>query len=187
LTRVEASGSKTSKYINVVREGIIMEFQDLSAESERDMEWKVEIKFEGDLYDHAMYISGDFKRENGKVVNSSLITKINRFCDFLGFKGGFNTEGIFVDEDGEPVNCQEKIISLLSTLQEKVLVYVYANWSDKKQKAYTNIHPSLYRVSERDKIDKDIAYMISKGYIKPYVANTSPVTNESEEFKNIRV
>ena len=123
-------------------------------------------------------LKGTYEREDdGKIKSCTLLNKVYYLLDAIGCKGGPNVEGAWENEDGELI---EKIDTYLNQnfLGENPLknenypycIYVYKEWVESKDKAYTRVCPKIVMNTEKGMADLKsyVAFLKQKNIIKEY-------------------
>tara|TARA_R110002020_G_scaffold11657_7_gene43595 strand:- start:3693 stop:4346 length:654 start_codon:yes stop_codon:yes gene_type:complete len=84
----------------------ILSFKDESSRYDwADVYLVIEMQTAGSDYPTRMRISGSFERdEEGFIMNNSLLKKVHSMADAIGFGGGFNTNGDWVNTVDEPLD-----------------------------------------------------------------------------------
>ena len=137
----------------------------------------VNLKLENSQYEQPMSIAGSFDTEpDGNIKDCTLLRRLYYLFDAIGFEGGVTKEGDFEDADGNPI---DDIRGYLEEHYAPVFpaeptmdyhVYLYKEWNDKEQKAYTRVVPKMVRNTSNDKKDFQgyIDFCKGKGVIKEY-------------------
>ena len=144
----------------------------------------IEFAVEGSKYTRPCKVVGSFdKNPDGTIDgNSSLLRKITYMCDAIGFEGGVNQHGEWVDADESPIN---DIVAYLTDTYagSKCTIYVFKE-RGKDGKAYTRVHNKILK--EQTGSDADLQGFIDwvkkNGYHKevdPSESNDSTPTQET--------
>ena len=158
-----------------------------------NMEIFLEIHFRNgnSQYPWKYSLLGSFDRENDDTVsgNSSLLKRILYFTDAIGWAGGVNTKGEWVDEND---NTVDDIAGLLnskytaknyglsdSETEYKYYIFTYKKWNEKAGKAYTTVCPKIVKNDERNRNDLEsyVQYMKANKFIVEHDDTQKPVTN----------
>ena len=158
-----------------------------------NMEMFLEIHFrnENSQYPWKYSLLGSFDRDENEKVDgdSSLLKRILYFTDAIGWNGGVNTKGEWVDEDDIAV---ENIAALLnskftehnygsdnksSSDPHKYYIFTYKKWNDKTKRAYTTVVPKIVRNETKGRNDLE-------SYIKYMKANKFIVEHDDTQISN---
>ena len=183
-----------SKYLGFVPVAI-MDYQDKSA----DFDWadvfiEVTLQMEHSQYTRRMQVCGSYDKEpNGHIKTSSLLKRVYYLFDAIGFQGGPDKEGNWVDADGEEINDIGRILSNEHTSNPlkpsfDYYCYLYKKQPGKDGKSYTEAYPRLVPNTEkgRAELESYIAFLKSKNLIKEFDGETpssngvSPTANAGE-------
>lgn len=119
-----------------------------------DVYLEVEIKTRNSEYSNKLIISGSFDKEDDSIVENSLLRKMYSLFDALGFGGGIDKEGKWVNKIDEPI---EDIATFLNNNYTDntdadiypFCVYVYkhkvTNKNTAEENVYTRIVPRIAR------------------------------------------
>tara|TARA_R100000808_G_C2155173_1_gene166992 strand:+ start:4657 stop:5274 length:618 start_codon:yes stop_codon:yes gene_type:complete len=99
IVRPQKSGSGGGSFLGFKELGIVS-FEDKSNNFDwADVYLKVEMKVEGSQYTRNLFVSGSHEKDDsGNIIDSSLLKRIYYLFDAIGFQGGLNLKGQFVDE-----------------------------------------------------------------------------------------
>jgi hypothetical protein len=186
MARLETGGAGNFS-INCIKEGTIMDFQDLSQEKGKDVYWVIKLQTDDSQYEDRIIIAGDFKQgENpGTIAPNWLIARVNSFLNFFGYAGGFNIRGEFETPEGQVVvDIEREIIEALKNHSCECLCYVYKEWSKRDNKAYTKVDSKLFNRNEREEMEAYVANAISKGFIKVYTGDNPPQQQSQAPMQN---
>ena len=154
----------------------------------------VTLKSETSQYPTIYQLKGAHDREsNGDIKDSSFLRRIYYLLDAVGFEGGPNKSGEWVDGKGEAIddvvahlNKNHTPANMLTDTTLPYYCYVYKEWSPKEMKAYTRVCPKIVKNEDKDKEDLKsyVSYMKSKGYIKEHIEGETPQvpTSGNTEF-----
>ena len=144
-----------------------------------DMFLEIHFRNGNSQYPWKYSLLGSFDRENDDTVsgNSSLLKRILYFTDAIGWAGGVNTKGEWVDEND---NTVDDIAGLLnskytaknyglsdSETEYKYYIFTYKKWNEKAGKAYTTVCPNIVKNDERNRNDLEsyVQYMKANKFI----------------------
>jgi hypothetical protein len=144
-----------------------------------DMFLEVYFRNENSQYPWKYSLLGSFDREDDDTItgDSSLLKRILYFTSALGWTGGVNTMGKWVDEDDEAV---KDIAGLLNSKyaianygidsndsDNKYYIFTYKKWNKKAGKAYTTVCPKIVQNDERSRKDLEsyVQYMKANKFI----------------------
>tara|TARA_R100000781_G_scaffold101489_4_gene64987 strand:- start:59 stop:673 length:615 start_codon:yes stop_codon:yes gene_type:complete len=171
-----------SKYLGFVPVAI-MDYQDKS----EDFDWadvfiEVTLQIEHSQYPRRMQLCGSYDKEpNGNIKSSSLLKRVYYLFDAIGFQGGPDKAGNWVDADGEAISDIARILSnehATNPLEPKFeyYAYVYKKEPTKEGKSYTEVYPRLVPNTEkgRAELESYIAFLKGKNLIKEFDESTAP-------------
>ena len=123
-------------------------------------------------------LKGSYEKENdGKIKSCTLLNKIYYLLDAIGCKGGPNVNGEWEDEDGKKIDKIDTYLNQnflannpLTNENYPYCVYVYKEWIDSKDKAYTRVCPKIVMNTEKGIADLKsyVAFLKQKNIIKEY-------------------
>ena len=150
-----------------------------------------------------MRLSGSYEKEpNGNIKDCSLLRKQYYLFDAIGFTGGPTLDGSYEDGDDKQIGDTDKLVEHLNnvyahqgnplTSEPKKVYYafVYKEWSEQDQKAWTRVCPKLVMNDSDGRVDLEsyVQFMKSKGFIKEYDASkatqTKSVSPKQSSFGN---
>jgi hypothetical protein len=186
IFKPESNGS-FSDYLGICEFGIL-EFRDKS----KDFDWadlfiEILVKQKGSDYDRTIQIKGELSRENGKITGGSILKRMYHVFDQLGCKAGITLDGNWEDEDGTEIKDIAKYLNDKFVIANgkdvpdmNYLAYFYKGVPKASgDKSYTRAFNKIYKnnTENKSKLDSDIKWMKSKGYLKEM---TDEVTNKTE-------
>ena len=152
----------------------------------------LEIHFRGgnSQYPWKYSLLGSFDRETDDTIlgNSSLLKRILYFTDAIGWDGGVNTKGKWVDENDELVENIAGLLNLKHTAhnygandseaEHKYYIFTYKRWNEKAGKAYTTVCPKIVENNPKGRNDLEdyIKYMKANKFIVEH-DDTKTVSN----------
>jgi len=156
-----------------------------------DMFLEVYFRNENSKYPWKYGLLGSFDRETDDTVlgSSSLLKRILYFTDAIGWAGGVNTTGKWVDDKDDAI---ENIASLLNAqytkpnygvsnddTDHKYYIFTYKKWNEKAGRAYTTVCPKIVQNNEQGRADLDsyIKYMKANKFIVEHDDTKVPVRN----------
>ena len=156
-----------------------------------DMFLEIHFRNENSQYPWKYSLLGSFDREDDDTIsgNSSLLKRILYLTDALGWSGGVNTHGHWVDEDDKPV---EDIASLFNSkfttanygltdakTDYKYYIYTYKKWNEKAGKAYTTVCPKIVLNNPHgcNDLESYVKYMKANKFIVEHEDTQKPVSN----------
>ena len=156
-----------------------------------DMFLEIHFRNGNSQYPWKYSLLGSFDREDDDTIsgNSSLLKRILYFTDAIGWAGGVNKYGKWVDNDDKAV---EDIAGLFnseftaanygltdSEAEHKYYIYTYKKWNEKAGKAYTTVCPKIVKNDERNRNDLEsyIKYMKANKFIVEHDDTKTPVSN----------
>ena len=148
-----------------------------------DVYFVVNLKLENSQYEQPMNIAGSFDKEpDGNIKDCTLLRRLYYLFDVVGFQGGVTKEGSFEDADGNPIDDMRGYLEehyapvFPAEPSMDYHVYLYKEWNDKEQKAYTRVVPKMVRNTPAEVTDFQgyINFCKGKGVIKEYDANATP-------------
>jgi hypothetical protein len=95
----QKSSGGTGSYLGFKELGVVR-FEDKSSNFDwADVYISVEMKVEGSQYPRKLFVSGSHEKDDsGNIIDSSLLKRIYYLFDAIGFEGGINLKGQFVDD-----------------------------------------------------------------------------------------
>ena len=156
-----------------------------------DMFLEIHFRNGNSQYPWKYSLLGSFDREDDDTIsgNSSLLKRILYFTDAIGWTGGVDSDGKWVDEDDKVV---EDIAALLnakftvpnyglteSSSPHEYYIYTYKRWNEKAGKAYTTVVPKIVPNDKQGRIDLEqyIQYMKANKFIVEHDTTQNAVTN----------
>ena len=154
-----------------------------------DVYMEVHFQNESSQYPFKYNLLGKFERDaDGRISGeNSLLKRILYLTDAIGWNGGVNAKGEWVDEDDKVL--EDDVALLLnakytqanygaSNFDTPLYIYVYKNCSKEKQKAYTTVVPKIVQNNEQGRSDLEsyITYMKANKYIVEH--------DDSEQVRN---
>ena len=152
----------------------------------------LEIHFRGgnSQYPWKYSLLGSFDRETDDTIlgNSSLLKRILYFTDAIGWNGGVNTKGKWVDENDELVEDIAGLLNLKYTAhnysaddsetEHKYYIFTYKRWNEKAGRAYTTVCPKIVENNTKGRNDLEdyIKYMKANKFIVEH-DDTKTVSN----------
>lgn len=156
----------------------LLEFRDKSD----DFDWadvfiEVLIKQKDSEYDRVLQIKGSYEKEGGKITGGSVLKRMYQFFDEIGCSAGVDVNGKWEDENGDTIKDIAKylndnfIVGNSETYEPNMdfIGYFYReNPKTPGGKSYTRIWNKIYKnkAENKPKLEKDVNWMKSKGYIK---------------------
>ena len=144
-----------------------------------DMFLEIYFRNQNSQYPWKYSLMGTYDRdEDGKVKgDSSLLKRILYFVDAIGWQGGVNTEGVWVDEDDKEVKDIAGFLNLnyasnnygvtKSDDDLKYFIFTYKKYNEKAKKAYMTVCPKIVRNEDKAKADLEsyVGWMKANKYI----------------------
>jgi hypothetical protein len=171
----------------------IMDYQDKSDNWDwSDVYLELTLQIESSQYPVRMQVAGSYDKEaNGNIKSCSLLKRVYHLADAIGWQGGPDKEGNWVDENGEEI---DDVASFLSNNHASnplkpsfdYYAYVYKKPPAKDGKSYTEVYPRLVPNTEKGKAELEgfINFLKSKNLIKEFdgevPANGVPTANAGE-------
>jgi len=191
-TNTQASSDTGSAPFLGFQEVALTDVVDRSADyPNMDMFLEIHFRNGNSQYPWKYSLLGSFDRENDDTVsgNSSLLKRILYFTDAIGWTGGVNTHGHWVDEDDKPV---EDIAGLLNTkftaanygmnnsdADHKYYIFTYKKLNENVNKAYTTVCPKIVQNNEKGRNDLEsyVQWMKANKYIVEHNDTQKSVVN----------
>jgi hypothetical protein len=180
LDKAPDGGSKFLGFLPVA----IMGFEDKADMFDwADVFLTVTLQIEGSQYPVEMKIAGSYDREsNGNIKTCTLLKRLYWLFDVVGFQGGPDVQGNWVDVDGNPI--EDLALHLDKDYTTNPMVprfdaygYVYKEPGRKDpSKAYTTVYPRLVANNDkgRAELESYIAFLKGKNLIKEADYNALP-------------
>ena len=148
----------------------------------------VDLDIESSQYSRQLKIAGSFDKDSkGKITTCSLLRKIYYLADAIGWKGGVNADGNWVDENDDPI---DDIVDYLNTrftssqipdagTEYDYVVYVFKEpLKPGKDKQYTRVHNKIMQNTDVGikTLEEHIAYLKKNGWHKEDDGSTPSVS-----------
>ena len=145
-----------------------------------DMFVEIHFKNGNSEYPYKYALLGTFDKDpQGNISgDSGLLKRIVYLCDALGWKGGVNKEGEWVDENDKKIDDIAGYLNLNFTAanyglkgddvdHEKYYIFVYKKLNKKDNKAYTTVCPKIAQNEDKSKADLEsyVDWMKANKYI----------------------
>lgn len=144
-----------------------------------DMFLEAYFRNENSQYPWKYSLLGSFDRDADDMVegSSSLLKRILYFTDALGWNGGVNTKGEWVDNDDKSVddiagflNSEYSEANYGLTQKDeanKYYIFTYKKWNEKAKKAYTTVCPKIVKNTPAGRADLEsyVQYMKANKFI----------------------
>jgi hypothetical protein len=157
-----------------------------------DVYIEVHFRNENSQFPTKYNLLGSFDYESDGTISgdSSLLKKILYLTDALGWDGGINTKGEWVDGDD---NVLEDDVALtlnahftqanygIDNHDTPYYIFVYSKWDDKAKRAYPTVCPKVVKNDEKGRTDLEsyINFMKAKKYIVEHDVNEKVVNSVS--------
>tara|TARA_Y100001963_G_C6653764_1_gene387009 strand:+ start:225 stop:821 length:597 start_codon:yes stop_codon:yes gene_type:complete len=176
IFKPESNGSFTD-FTGICAFGIV-DFKDKSENFDwADIFLEATVKQKGSDYDRVLQIKGQLDKENGKITGGSVLKKMYHFFEQIGCDAGITVDGKWEDSQGNAIEDIAKYLSdnhLSSVIPGTDPKYDFIGYFYKEipktpgGKSYTRIYSKVYKNSEDNKVklDNDIKWIKSKGYLK---------------------
>lgn len=174
----------------------IVDFEDKTEKfAWADLFIEVTLQSENSQYPIMYQLKGSYDREaSGDIKDSSFLRRIYYLLDALGFEGGPDKTGKWVDKDGKEISDLVKSLNknhtpsnMLTDTAKPYYCFVYKEWNPKEMKAFTRVCPKIVKNIDKEKEDLKsyVSYMKGKGYIKEHVEgndnkNHVPISGNTE-------
>ena len=156
-----------------------------------DMFLEIHFRNGNSQYPWKYSLLGSFDRENDETISggSSLLKRILYFTDAIGWTGGVNTKGEWVDGDNKPVKDIAGLLNSKFTAANyglddseadyKYYIFTYKKWNEKAGKAYTTVCPKIVTNDNHGRKDLEsyIQYMKANKFIVEHDDTQVPVSN----------
>ena len=184
---LETASDGGSKFLGFVKCGIVDYADKSDLYDWADVYLEVTLKIEGSQYPNIMKVLGSYDKEpDGTIKTCSLLKKVYRLFDVLGFKGGPDVNGQMVDETGKPISNiatylnQNHLASNPLEPDMKYYAYVYKEQGKDPSKVYTTTYPRLTLNNEkgRAELESFVDFLKSKNLIKEATVGMTNSQNE---------
>ena len=187
IFKPESSGSFTD-YTGICSFGLV-DFTDKSDMFDwADIFIEAKVKQKDSDYDRVLQIKGQLDKECGKIVGGSVLKRMYHFFEQIGCDAGITADGKWEDSQGNEI---ENIASYLSDNHLSSVIpgtnpsLDFIGYFYKEQpktpggKSYTRLYSKVYKDTpeNRVKLDSDIKWIKSKGYLKEF---TDEPANQTE-------
>ena len=159
-----------------------------------DMFLEIHFKNGNSDYPYKYSLLGTFDKDaQGNITGESgLLKRIVYLCDALGWAGGVNKQGQWVDEEDKEIKDIAGYLNLNFSAanyglkgddvdHEKYYIYVYKKFNAKSNKAYTTVCPKIAKVDKKSKADLEsyVDWMKANKFIVEHDENAQqkPVSN----------
>lgn len=175
---VDAKSGGSDSFIGIMPVKIIGIVNNPHQFDDDDVNLAVELQVENSEYNRMLYITGPFNFDgDGNIEYHVFMKKMYNLFDAIGFKGGLDLKGKFVDEEGQEISDIGAYLSAkyASTIHDALFPYVAfiykrANKAGHKYDFSYTVYPKLFVNSANGK--KDLAGLVkflrSKSVIKEY-------------------
>lgn len=148
-----------------------------------DVNIAIELGVEGSDYTRSIYISGPTKLDaDGRVEFHPFMKKLYHLFDLIGFKGGIDIKGNFVDEGGAPISdigayLSAKFASSSDDAVYPYLAFIYkrANKAGHKYEFSYTVYPKLYSntADGRKDLSSFVTFLRDRKVIKEFTGETT--------------
>ena len=156
-----------------------------------DMFLEFYFRNENSKYPWKYSLLGSFDRENDDTLSgsSSLLKRILYLTDAIGWAGGVNTNGDWVDDKDTTIKDIAGYLNSQYTkpnygisnddTDHKYYIFTYKKWNQKAGKAYTTVCPKIVKNDKngREDLDSYITYMKANKFIVEHDDTRIPVKN----------
>ena len=156
-----------------------------------DMFLEIYFRNENSQYPWKYSLLGSFDREGDDTLagSSSLLKRILYFTDAIGWDGGVDTNGKWVNGDDKTVEDIAALLNLNFTkanyglsesdTEHKYYIFTYKKWNEKASRAYTTVCPKIVKNNEhgRNDLESYIKYMKANKFIVEHDDTKTPVSN----------
>ena len=157
-------------------------YEDRSTEFDwADVFLQITLQIESSQYPVEMKVVGSYDREpNGNIKSCTVLKRLYWLFDNVGYEGGPNVQGDWVDGDGKEIDSIENVLNqehLGNPLTPKMEYYAYVYKEPGKKdpsKSYTTVYPRLLPNTEkgRSELESYIAFLKGKNLIKEVDSTT---------------
>jgi len=137
-----------------------------------DVYLSLEFEVADSKYTRPCQIKGSFETNpDGTIQDCPLLKRITYALDALGFQGGVNQKGEWVDEDEKPISDIAAFLTETyahpEVAKEEYVIYVYKELA-KNGKVYTRVHTRFLAEAEgaEAELKSYTDFLKSKGYLK---------------------
>ena len=163
-----------------------------------DIYLEVQLLQNGSKYTRSANILGEFEKDaKGVITGGSVIKRMYTFFAAIGCDAGINLKGEWEDSIGNKIDIIEYLEPYLAIptwdgeslgTDGKYLAYFYKQQPKKPgDKAYGRAHYKLYPVggTNKVKLQSDIDWMKSKGYIKEAIETETVMTVDADDLGSL--
>ena len=188
IFKPKTSNGSASDYFGICQFGLL-NFKDRSAEFEwADIFIEASIKQKDNEFDRVLQIKGTLDKEGGEIVGGSVLKRMYQFFDEIGCEAGINTKGEWETQDGEKIEdigqyLNDNHLSAVIPGTDPEFNYLGYFYQEVPKvpggKSYTRCWNKIYKNVDdnKAKLEKDVQWMKSKGYIKE-MTNEAPKKTE---------
>jgi len=165
------------------QDAMILSFKDRSSDfsaSWAEVFMDIEFKTKGSEYPVTMSIVGEHERDDdGYIADSPVLKKIYSIADAVGFGGGPDNTGEWVNTVGDKISNVEKFMndnytSDPNSSEYPYRIYVYKKWNNKQNRAFTTVVPRVAKVTDTKSVGQLESYVDWAKENKNLVEYTEP-------------
>ena len=162
----------------------LLDFKDKSG----DFDWadifiEAKIKQKDNDYERVLQIKGTLEKEGGEITGGSVLKRMYQFFEEIGCEAGINTKGGWEDAEGNKIDniadyLNDNHLSAVIPGTDPEFNYIGYFYQEMPKvpggKSYTRCWNKIYKNSDdnKAKLEKDVQWMKSKGYIKEMTETT---------------
>jgi hypothetical protein len=163
-----------------------------------DIYLEVQLLQNGSKYTRNASIVGGFEKDaSGNITGGSVIKRMYTFFAAINCHAGINIKGEWEEADGKKINSISDYLNSQFTTEwdgesngsdGKYLAYFYKQQPKKPgDKAYGRAHYKLYPAGgdNKNKLQNDIDWMKSKGYIKEATETETVMTVDADDLGSL--
>ena len=175
-----------ASWLGIKQAGVVGVLDKSDAYDWADVYLSVELDIEGSDYTQDFRLAGSFEYEpDGSLKYSPLLKRIYSFCDVIGFKGGVNMKGQWVDENDEPIDdiagyLSAKFAQPVNNVKHNFYCFIYqkATKQGAQKPFYTEVYPKFWPLTTKGKKEADsfVVFMRKGNKLNEYTesANNYP-------------
>ena len=185
-------------WFGIQRAGIV-DFTDESSKYDwADVYLRIKLNVEGSKFERVLKLNGSFERDaEQNITDCTLLRRINGLAEALGWEGGVNAKGEWVNRNDEPITDISSYLTgkfgstPLDDPSYNFLVYIYPK-PGKDGKTYNEVHPRIMKniPGNATELQRYINYMKTNGFLKEAKLDQMPDAtngamtpgNASDEF-----
>ena len=196
IFKPKTSNGSASDYFGICQFGLL-NFKDRSAEFEwADIFIEASIKQKDNDFERVLQIKGTLDKEGGEITGGSVLKRMYQFFDEIGCTAGINVKGEWETPDGDKIEdigqyLNDNHLSAVIPGTDPEFNYLGYFYQEVPKvpggKSYTRCWNKIYKNVDdnKAKLEKDVQWMKSKGYIKEVDITTQKTEMSGSGLANL--